>query len=132
MISRSRVDGIVNDSECESARCQDGTRSCGFNVGIARAERLERKQENAAGQDQGYYAAQREGEKSIAQLRGLEEEEKKRHLDELAGKASAGDTDSDLIARASGYATPEILKLRGDIARTQAAVSKVINNKDYR
>ncbi|MCQ9191634.1 hypothetical protein LXF07_24275, partial [Escherichia coli] len=43
----------------------------------------------------GYYAAQREGEKSIAhmeaQLRTLEDEEKKRHLDEPAGKASAGD-----------------------------------------
>jgi len=70
-----------------------------------------------------YYAAQREGEKSIAQmeaqLRGLEDEEKTRHLDD-----PAGDADFNLIARASGYATPEILKLRGDIARTQAAVDE--------
>ena len=76
----------------------------------------------------GYYAAQRDGEKSIAQmetlLRDLEEEEKKRHLDDPAGQASAGDADFDLIARASGYATPEIIKLRGDIARTQAAVDE--------
>lgn len=76
----------------------------------------------------GYYAAQREGEKSIAhmeaQLRTLEDEEKKRHLDEPAGKASASDADFDLIARASGYATPEILQLRGEIARTQAAVDE--------
>ena len=75
-----------------------------------------------------YYGAQREGEKSIAQmeaqLRGLEDEEKTRHLDDPAGKASAGDADFNLIARASGYATPEILKLRGDIARTQAAVDE--------
>jgi ATP-dependent Clp protease ATP-binding subunit ClpB len=76
----------------------------------------------------GYYAAQREGEKSIAQmesqLRDLEDEEKKRHLDDAVGKTSAGDGDFDLIARASGYATPEILKLRGDIAQTQAAVDE--------
>ncbi|MGA7805264.1 AAA family ATPase, partial [Bradyrhizobium sp.] len=73
-----------------------------------------------------YYAAQREGEKSIAhmeaQLRELEDDEKKRHLDDAAEKPSAGDADFDLIARASGYATPEILKLRGEIAQTQAAV----------
>ncbi len=73
-----------------------------------------------------YYAAQREGEKSIAhmevQLRELEEEEKKRHLDDPSGKPSHDDADFDLIARASGYATPEILKLRNDIALTQAAV----------
>ena len=76
----------------------------------------------------GYYAAQRDGEKSIAQmetlLRDLEEEEKKRHLDDPSAKTSAGDADFDLIARASGYATPEIIKLRGDIARTQAAVDE--------
>jgi ATP-dependent Clp protease ATP-binding subunit ClpB len=76
----------------------------------------------------GYYAAQRDGEKSIAQmetlLRDLEEEEKKRHLDDPADKTSAGDADFDLIARASGYATPEIIKLRGDIARTQTAVDE--------
>lgn len=74
----------------------------------------------------GYYAAQREGEKSIAhmeaQLRGLEEEEKTHHLDDAAGAAAAGDADFDLIAKASGYATPEIVQLRRDIARTQAAV----------
>jgi ATP-dependent Clp protease ATP-binding subunit ClpB len=51
----------------------------------------------------GYYAAQRDGP---------------------AGKASGGDADFDLIARASGYATPEIIQLRGDIARTQAAVDE--------
>jgi len=76
----------------------------------------------------GYYAAQRDGEKSIAQmetlLRDLEDEEKKRHLDDPARKASVVDADFDLIARASGYATPEIIKLRGDIARTQAAVDE--------
>lgn len=76
----------------------------------------------------GLYAAQREGEKSIAQmeaqLRELEEDEKRRHLEGSPGKPAANDADFDLIARAAGYATPEILQLRAEIARTQAAVDQ--------
>ncbi|MGY4155452.1 ATP-dependent Clp protease ATP-binding subunit ClpB [Bradyrhizobium sp. USDA 4461] len=123
---------LLAELEAELARLTAGGSASGNEEKAAtvRAAIARHKAEFAEHQARikGYYAAQREGEKSIAhmeaQLRTLEEEEKKRHLDEPAGKASAGDADFDLIARASGYATPEILQLRGEIARTQAAVDE--------
>jgi ATP-dependent Clp protease ATP-binding subunit ClpB len=123
---------MLAELEAELARLTADGASAGNaeKAAAARAAIARHKAEFATYQARikGYYAAQRDGEKSIAQmeslLRDLEEDEKKNHLDVPAGKASAGDADFDLIARASGYATPEIIKLRGDIARTQAAVDE--------